>query len=83
MSIVYSPWNWYLCININTIPVLDVLKSHTNKIIGNRSFSKDKKPNIAISKIAQTRIHFVKQAINENKFTKDEAIKYLDVAMWL
>ena len=32
-----------LGININTIPVLDVLKSHTNKIIGNRSFSKDKK----------------------------------------
>ena len=32
-----------LGININTIPVLDVLKTNTNKIIGNRSFSKDKK----------------------------------------
>ena len=30
-------------ININTIPVLDILRNHTNKIIGNRSFSKDKK----------------------------------------
>ena len=29
-------------ININTIPVLDVLRKSTNKIIGNRSFSKKK-----------------------------------------
>ena len=29
--------------NINTIPVLDVLRFNTNKIIGNRSFSKRKK----------------------------------------
>ena len=29
--------------NINTIPVLDVLKPYTNKIIGKRSFSKEKK----------------------------------------
>ena len=29
--------------NINTIPVLDILKPYTNKIIGKRSFSKDKK----------------------------------------
>ncbi len=28
--------------NINTIPVLDISKSYTNKIIGKRSFSKDK-----------------------------------------
>ena len=32
-----------LGININTVPVLDVLRSNTTKIIGNRSFSKDKK----------------------------------------
>ena len=32
-----------LGININTIPVLDVLRFNTHKIIGNRSFSKDKK----------------------------------------
>ena len=31
-------------ININTVPVLDVLRRNTNKIIGNRSFSDD--PNI-------------------------------------
>ena len=31
-----------LGININTIPVLDVLRLNTHKIIGNRSFSKDK-----------------------------------------
>tara|TARA_B100001121_G_scaffold23568_2_gene18218 strand:+ start:627 stop:1571 length:945 start_codon:yes stop_codon:yes gene_type:complete len=32
-----------LGININTIPVLDVLRKNTNKIIGKRSFSKNKK----------------------------------------
>ena len=32
-----------LGININTIPVLDILRKDTNKIIGNRSFSYDKK----------------------------------------
>ena len=32
-----------LGININTIPVLDVLRSNTNGVIGNRSFSRDKK----------------------------------------
>ena len=31
-----------LGININTIPVLDVLRNNTNKVIGTRSFSKDK-----------------------------------------
>ena len=30
-------------ININTIPVLDVLRTNTSKVIGNRSFSKKKK----------------------------------------
>ena len=33
----------YLGINMNTTPVLDVLRAKTNKIIGDRSFSKDKK----------------------------------------
>ena len=32
-----------LGININTIPVLDVLRNNTNRVIGNRSFSKNKK----------------------------------------
>ena len=47
---IYKQYIFALCkilkdlgININTIPVLDVLKTNTNKIIGNRSFSKDKK----------------------------------------
>ena len=31
-----------LGININTIPVLDVLRKNTSKVIGNRSFSKNK-----------------------------------------
>ena len=31
-------------VNINTVPVLDVLRKNTNKIIGNRSFSKN--PNV-------------------------------------
>ena len=31
-----------LGININTIPVLDILRNNTNKIIGDRSFSKNK-----------------------------------------
>ena len=30
-------------ININTIPVLDVLRKNTNKIIGKRSFSHNEK----------------------------------------
>ena len=30
-------------VNINTVPVLDVLRKRTNKIIGNRSFSNDPK----------------------------------------
>ena len=33
----------YLGLNINTIPVLDVLRKNTNKIIGKRSFSSNKK----------------------------------------
>ena len=30
-------------INVNTIPVLDILRKNTNKVIGNRSFSNNKK----------------------------------------
>ena len=32
-----------LGINVNTIPVLDILRNNTNKVIGTRSFSKNKK----------------------------------------
>ncbi len=47
---IYKDYIYSLCrilnslgININTIPVLDVLRHRTNKIIGNRSFSNNKK----------------------------------------
>ena len=48
-------------VNINTIPVLDVLRKKTNKIIGLRSFGKDKKivkdlGNFAISELGKNRI---------------------------
>tara|TARA_B100000965_G_scaffold112916_1_gene93169 strand:- start:2730 stop:3674 length:945 start_codon:yes stop_codon:yes gene_type:complete len=38
-------------ININTVPVLDVLRKKTHKIIGNRSFSKDP---LIVKKLGQT-----------------------------
>ena len=44
---------------------------------------KNKKANSAISKVAQSRSEMVKKAINENKFTRDEAIQYLDMGSWL
>ena len=47
--LLYENYLKYLCINlkkiginINTIPVLDVLRKNTNKIIGKRSFSENK-----------------------------------------
>ena len=46
---IFEHYHYSLCkvlkdlgININTIPVLDILKLKTNKIIGNRSYSKRK-----------------------------------------
>ena len=48
--------------NINTIPVLDILKPYTNKIIGDRSFSKDKKI------VKEMGIHTIKY-LHSNKFT--------------
>tara|TARA_B100001057_G_scaffold444038_1_gene480663 strand:- start:844 stop:1788 length:945 start_codon:yes stop_codon:yes gene_type:complete len=48
-------------INVNTIPVLDVLRKNTNRIIGKRSFSKNKKTvrelgNVTIGKCHQNNI---------------------------
>ncbi len=47
---IYKHYIYSLCqilkklgFNINTIPVLDILRNNTHKIIENRSFSKDKK----------------------------------------
>ncbi len=47
--------------NINTIPVLDILKPYTNKIIRDRSFSKDKKI------VKEMGIHTIKY-LHSNKF---------------
>tara|TARA_X000000950_G_scaffold219405_1_gene264232 strand:+ start:872 stop:1816 length:945 start_codon:yes stop_codon:yes gene_type:complete len=44
-------------ININTIPVLDVLRNHTNAIIGKRSFSNDKDVVRDLGKITISECH--------------------------
>ena len=49
-----------LGININTIPVVDVLRKNTNKIIGNRSFSKDKNIVKALGKMTVNHLHLNK-----------------------
>ena len=46
-----------LGININTIPVLDVLRTRTNKIIGNRSFSNNKKIVKELGKLIIKHLH--------------------------
>jgi len=43
----------------------------------------NKKRNTAISKVAQNRSEIVKRAIQENKFSKQDAIDYLDMGQWL
>ncbi len=49
-------------ININTVPVLDVLRKTTTKIIGNRSFSDDKKIVKDLGKICVKQYHSKKLA---------------------
>ena len=49
-------------ININTIPVLDVLRNNTNDIIGKRSFSEDKGVVRDLGKITINECHFNKIA---------------------
>jgi beta-N-acetylhexosaminidase len=44
-------------INVNTIPVLDVLRKNTNKVIGNRSFSNKKKIVKKLGQIAVNQCH--------------------------
>jgi len=46
-----------LGININTIPVLDVLRNSTNKVIGKRSFSNDKKIVKNLGKLTVNYLH--------------------------
>ena len=43
-------------ININTIPILDILRPNTNKIIGNRSFSKNKR---IVNKLGKLTINYL------------------------
>ena len=47
-----------LGINVNTIPVVDVLRENTNKVIGNRSFSNDKK---IVKKLGTSTIKYLHQ----------------------
>mgnify|MGYP001264031087 CR=1 FL=1 len=47
----------YIGININTIPVLDVLRNNTNGIIGNRSFSKNQKAVKDLGKVTVKQCH--------------------------
>ena len=49
-------------ININTVPVLDVLRQNTNKIIDSRSFSKDPKVVEKLGKICVNQYHINKIA---------------------
>ena len=49
-------------ININTVPVLDVLRKKTNKIIGRRSFSKNPSIVKKLGKICVDQYHFNKIA---------------------
>ena len=46
-----------LGININTIPVLDVIRKNTNKVIGNRSFSNDIKTVKELGKLTLNYLH--------------------------
>lgn len=59
---------------------IDEYAFYTDKFV---EVIKNKKANSAISKVAQNRSEMVKKAINENKFTRDEAIQYLDMGSWL
>ncbi len=49
-----------LGININTIPVLDVLRTKTNKVIGNRSFSQNPKIVRELGDLTVKYLHFNK-----------------------
>ena len=63
-SKIYKEYLFSLCkiindlgININTIPVLDVLRKNTHKVIGNRSFSRDKKIVKELGKLTLKYLH--------------------------
>ncbi len=63
-SSTYKEYIFSLCkilnnlgININTIPVLDVLRKNTNKVIGNRSFSNNRKVVKQMGKLTLKYLH--------------------------
>ena len=74
-------------ININTIPVLDVLRNKTNKIIGNRSFSKDPKIVDLLGKFTIKNLHknkiagIIKHIPGHGAATSDSHIKTPTVAL--
>ena len=68
-SKTYQEYIFSLCkilnelgININTIPVLDVIRKNTNKVIGNRSFSNDRKTVQQLGKLTLRYLHIKKIA---------------------
>ncbi len=68
-SKIYQEYIFSLCkilnelgININTIPVLDVIRKNTNKVIGNRSFSNDRKIVQQLGKLTLKYLHIKKIA---------------------
>jgi len=63
-SKTYKSYIFSLCkilrnlgININTIPVLDILRKNTNKVIGNRSFSNNRKIVKQLGKLTLKYLH--------------------------
>ena len=64
-----------LGININTIPVLDVIRKNTNKVIGNRSFSNDIRTVKQLGKLTLKYLHIKKIAGNSNRQVKEKEIK--------
>ncbi len=73
-----------LGININTVPVLDVRRKITNKVIGNRSFSSDpflvsKLGKICINKFHKNHIATVIKHIPGHGLSKDDSHKKIPI----
>ncbi len=56
-------------VNINTIPVLDVLRNRTNAVIGNRSFSKDRKIIKQLGRLTVKYLHLKKNWCRYKAYT--------------
>lgn len=70
----------YLDEGIKSVEKIDENEFYTQKFL---EVINNKKRNTAISKVAQNRSEIVKRAIQENKFSKQDAIDYLDMGQWL